>query len=65
MGVPSTQWLRWLRRDGSGALYGVKISLQVLRELADAVPAHCVGPMLGTALKILEIVEVWLVLWPI
>lgn len=37
---------------------GTLITLGLLRELAGLIQADCVGPIVGTALKIIEIVEV-------
>lgn len=40
------------------ALGGAKITLQLVKELADLIPMDCVGPIIGAALTIMEAVEV-------
>lgn len=40
------------------ALSGTKIPLDIVKELADLIPADCVGPILGVTLKIIEMIEV-------
>lgn len=45
--------------DKTGAALGAtKNTLQVFKEVASLVPADCVGPVVGAALKIIEMVEV-------
>lgn len=51
------QTFKWSGKRNDVALGGSKITLQLLRELADLIPADCVGPIIGAALKIIEIIE--------
>lgn len=39
-------------------LGGTKVLLEIIKELAAAIPADCVGPVVGATLKIIEMVEV-------
>ncbi len=40
------------------ALDGLKVTLEIIAELADLSPARCVGPMINTFVKIIQIFQV-------
>lgn len=48
----------WSNKKADVALSATKIPLETVKELADLVPIDFVGPILGLALKIVEMIEV-------
>lgn len=39
------------------ALSSTKTTLEIVKELTDLIPADCVGPIIGAAVKIIEVVQ--------
>lgn len=48
----------WSSRKTDVALGGTRITVEFIKELANIIPAHCVSPIVGAALKMIDMIEV-------
>lgn len=51
-------FLKWSSNKTDVTLECTKITLEFVRELASLVPAKCVGPIAGAALKLIDMIQV-------